>query len=318
MELLAVLAILSVLLGIGVGAFDQVRLGRALAVAQVKDALRATRLFAIEQSSRARFTFGGEGTRMLASGFVAAGNWHFEGQTDGWPTQPSLEGGAERIPDGAIGGALRLPADSPGFVKLGTSPSFDAPLGLAVEAFVRVEPGTGGVIVRKGNAFALSLTADARLRGAVQVAAASGERTGTAETLVAETSAHVTPGRWTRVGMEYDGFELRLSIDGVEQAAVAEQERRFPVPDPEADLVVGAQNPPFAGDVDEVRFAGVVARESPALPDGVVFAATGTIVFDGSGRLDPAFHARPATLELKYEEGAKSRSVTVGLLGEIQ
>ena len=41
LELLAVLGLVSILLGIGVGAFRKINLGRALAVSQVKDSLRA-------------------------------------------------------------------------------------------------------------------------------------------------------------------------------------------------------------------------------------------------------------------------------------
>src|SRR5262245_60373418 len=96
LELLTVLLLFSILLGIGVGAFKKLSLGKSQAVGQVKDALRQARLFAIEQSSVAQVALDAKDQRIVASGFVLAGNWHFEDEkSQGWPNVAKLEGGAE-------------------------------------------------------------------------------------------------------------------------------------------------------------------------------------------------------------------------------
>ena len=65
-------------MGIGVGAFRRINLGRAMAVSQVKDSLRSTRLFAIEQGAPSRLDFNLEDGVMISSGMVGVGNWHFD------------------------------------------------------------------------------------------------------------------------------------------------------------------------------------------------------------------------------------------------
>ncbi|MFG0316670.1 MAG: prepilin-type N-terminal cleavage/methylation domain-containing protein, partial [Planctomycetota bacterium JB042] len=139
LELLTVLTLISVLMGIGVGAFKKISLGRRLAVAQVKDALRGARLFAIEQSSTARVDLDPESNVIQASGFQSIGNWHLEDERSvGWPTLAETRGAATLIDDGAIGSAMLLPGDQSGWLDLGSSPSFDAEQGILVELLVRV------------------------------------------------------------------------------------------------------------------------------------------------------------------------------------
>ncbi|MBI4878201.1 MAG: prepilin-type N-terminal cleavage/methylation domain-containing protein [Planctomycetes bacterium] len=321
LELLAVLGLFAILLGIGAGAFSRMNMGRGLAVAQVKDALRAARLFAVEQSTAARVDFDGAGNRVLASGFVSTGNWHFEDSTSfGWPTNAELAGGAVIEPGGAIGNALLLESAAPGSAVLGTSPSFDSDIGLRVEAYVQIEPDCAGVLIAKGEAFRLEVTEQRTLAARVRVKEGVLESRAAGGFLRLDTADRVPCERWVAVALSYDGQSLRLAIDGRERACLANDVRLPAHPDPQAPLVIGGGSPPFSGLVDEVRLASIVTRDAPPLPHGVTLAAAGSVFFDGRGRLDAARHDRPAVITLRYDqdEGQRTRDIVVGMLGEIR
>jgi len=320
LELLTVLTLVSVLMGIGVGAFRKVNLGRRLAVAQVKDALRSARLFAVEQSSVARVDIDPTENVIQSSGYQSTGNWHFEdAQSIGWPSVATPRGGATLIEDGAIGNAMLLPADDDGSLDLGSSPSFDSDQGLLVEAFVRVDADfEGGVLISKGHAFRVTLTADRTIVASVRVRPGKvieGDKNGL---LHLDTTDAIWPERWSRVTLLYDGFSFRLSIDGRERARLANEEFLSLHPDPESPIMIGGVSPIFVGRVDEVRLASVVTVEAPPLPEGVSFAAQGTVWFDGRGRLDPNHHQKPVVISLVYDENRRTREIEVGLLGEIR
>ena len=98
LELLVVLALISVLMGIGAGLFKKAGLGPALAVPQVKDAVRAARTFAVEQSAQASVEADPERGVLRSTGFVSVGNWHFEDERSrGWPTDAELGTTAETL-----------------------------------------------------------------------------------------------------------------------------------------------------------------------------------------------------------------------------
>jgi prepilin-type N-terminal cleavage/methylation domain-containing protein len=317
LELLTVLALLSMLMGIGVGAFRKLNPGRAMAVAQVKDALRSARLFAIEQSVTSRVDLDATDNVIAASGIVAVGDWHFETEDGkGWPTPAVFDGGARIIADGAIGNCVEFPGDDPGTARLGRGPAFDFDAGLRLEAFVRLGEDSAGKILSKGNAFALSIGHDRTLAGVVMLSARIvGENP---EALIVESTDRLPVGRWVRLGMTYDGRTLTLWRDGVEVASKDDQEKRGLVPDTAAEILVGSAKPAFVGAVDEVKLGSFVTQRAPPLPQGVRLAAGGAVWFDDRGRLDPRFHSKPVTISLVYDEDTRTRDVTVSLLGEIQ
>ncbi len=315
------LGLFAILLGIGAGAFSRMSLGRALAVAQVKDALRAARLFAVEQSTAARVDFDAATSRVLASGFVSTGNWHFEdAQSFGWPTNAELVGGAEIVPGGAIGNALLLERTAPGGAVLGTSPSFDSDIGLRVEACLQIEPDSAGLVISKGEAFRLEVTEQRTLAARVRVKEGELESRASGGFLRLESAERLPCGPWVAVACSYDGQSLRLEIDGRERACLVNDVRLPAHPDARAPLLVGGGSPAFFGRVDEVRLASTVTRDVPPLPHGVTLAAAGSIFFDGRGRLDTTRHDRPAVITLRYDQDGvqRTRDVVVGMLGEIR
>lgn len=313
------LGLFAVLFGISVGLFKKVGMGRAQAVAQVKDAVRAARTFAIEQSATATVDFDVALGRVIASGFVSVGNWHFEDdRSTGWPTDADLTGGAEIVDDGAIGRALRLTAESRGFVTLGRSPSFDPDQGVLIDLFLRVPEGTDAPLLTKGKAYALSVTADEGL--AFTVRAREGGLAGKTEGELRSIalSRAFLPDRWSRVSASYDGRRMIVMVDGRELGRREFDTRLMLWPDPESPLLVGGPENRFDGEIDEIRLASTVVNEAPPLPDGVKLDKPESIHFGPNGRLDPMRHAVPARIGLVLEDGDRRREVVVGMFGEIQ
>ncbi|MBL8769188.1 MAG: prepilin-type N-terminal cleavage/methylation domain-containing protein [Planctomycetes bacterium] len=317
LELLTVLTLLSVLMGIGVGAFRKLNPGRTMAVAQVKDALRSARLFALEQSVTSRVTLDVAQNVIAASGIVAVGDWHFETEDGrGWPQNARFDGGASVQPGGAIGHCVVFPPSDPGTVRLGRGPAFDFVNGLRLEAFVRVGKEATGRIVSKGDAFVLAIGPGRTLKGSVMVSSRkSGE---TPEALTVASTEPLPVERWVRVGLTHDGRSLKLWMNGIEVASVDDQERRLPMPETEAEILIGSVRPTFVGAVDEVKLGSFVTQQAPPLPEGVRLADGGDVWFDARGRLDSRFHTKPVTIKLLYDEDSRTREVTVSLLGEIQ
>lgn len=313
------LALISVLMGIGVGAFRRVNLGRAMAVSQVKDSLRATRLFAIEQGSESRLDFDPEEGVMVASGMIGVGNWHMEDER-GWPTRVDVVGEGVFTGGGVLGRCLEFPEGGAGSAALGTSPSFDGEQGFLAELFVRPDFERNVTVMQKGDAFRIQLTADRGVTAEVRVRPGGLKGSGDPERLSLHVADCVQRGRWSRLAIAYDGLTFRLLVDGRERASRKNVERLDPLPDPDARIKLGSIDPAFVGAIDEVRLASVEAEESEPLPDGVRFATAPTVWFDGRGRLDPARHAEPVTITLEYGDETRSlrRDIVVGLLGEVQ
>ncbi len=315
LELLTVLLILSMLMGIGVGAFKKVSLGRALAVSQVKDALRQARLFAIEESATSQVEIDAQNQRITASGFVLAGNWHFEDEASrGWPSTARLDPGIEIRANGAIGKSAWIVTERAS-IDLGRSPSFDADQGFALSLFVKPTDERGGVLASKGKVFTLSLEDGLRPRLIVRVKPTAEDAT---DALELECDTGLLEDRWNQLEARYDGRVLALLVGGRVRAEKKIPAKLLPVLDPDASLRIGAAERGYVGGIDEVRFAAVVATDSPPLPNGVRIAASGIVHFDDRGRLDAAWHSRPVDVELLYEEDQRSRTVTVGLLGEVE
>lgn len=316
LELLTVLALLSVLLGIGAGAFRRVSLGKALAVAQVKDALRAARLFAIEEQNPARVEIDAPSGTMRTVGFVRVGNWHFEREGDGWPTGWEARGEVERTDEGALGAALSLGGSPGDAVVLGRSPSFDSPDGVAIEVFVLRREGSEGTLLGKGRSFGLEATAAGGVSG--WVALRRGKPKDPPRRLRVDVDGGLDAGRFVRVGLSFEGTRLTLALDGWPAAVAELEEPERMEPDPEAPLVLGGGNTPLAAILDEVALSIVVSRTWPELPDGVRFGSSGVVHFDERGRLDPMLHKKPVVVPLLYEEDRRRRDVVVGLLGDVR
>jgi len=187
----------------------------------------------------------------VASGPAAV--WHFDdgsGTVAAGDPGPAgtLTGGAAFSTDGKVGGAVRLDGTS-GYVStpltLGTGTTF------AVSAWVRLADTRQDQPVlaegdASGDSFSLSYRADLAHWTFSATAA-------TATTDVAVSAASPERGEWTHLAGVYDGYSLRLYVDGHADGVVG-----HPVPAPAKGTVQVGSDPAvadrfLAGEVDEVR-----------------------------------------------------------------
>src|SRR5262245_21921536 len=141
-EMLAVLALMAILLGIGAGTWSRAVPAGQLATYQIRDAVRRARNFAVKEGAPAFVLLEASneidrGAELTAGGQRTVGQWHFEDASfTGYPSAP-VASGCDLVKDGVIGNALALSAVKPSYLDLGRVPSFDAVDGVFLEMFVR-------------------------------------------------------------------------------------------------------------------------------------------------------------------------------------
>lgn len=317
LELLVVLALIATLMGIGTGLFKKVGSGRALALSAVKDNLRATRTFAIEQSAVASLQFRPEDGAMISSSFLSVGNWHFEDERSrGWPTDADLSGGLEIASSGAIGRSLRIPRESRGFAALGNAPSFNPDHGILIDLFVKLEESQDRPILAKGLGYQLLATGDDGVALRVRCRERGVLGQGEGETRSIAVSGGLSQSRFVHVQASYDGRSLRIELDGRVRGVQEFTTRATLWPDVETPLTIGTPDSRFLGSVDEVRISSLVLAENH-IAEEIRFEKPLTVYFDPSGRLDPLRHTEPVAVTMIFD-GDRKRDVVVGLFGEIQ
>ena len=321
MELLVVLAIISVLVGVSIGALQRGVPRRELARNEIVSKLRRARVFSVaEQAPAAVVLQPGndvEWPTVRALGRKSVGVWHLEG-TDltGFP-RDGTGVAIDDDPSGVLGRAVRLSGVEVSYLDFGRAPSFDSERGMACELFVKPAGPGDRTLVQKGDVFRLTADQAGYLSVSVriQVRTAEGELEATHENVVSDRPALVD-GRWTKVASSYDGMALRLYAN---DALVGESVRvdwAPVVPDPQEPVVVGNFDRPFDGSVDELRWGVYVAEVSEPLMDTEVISQETLVRFAPGGELDPRFHTGAVDLGVRTAGGAEAW-VTVGILGGV-
>ena len=332
LELLTVLAILSLLGGLSAAAFQAARRNYSLSAtaSQVETLLLQARNTAIRGGIPVRVIVDPSANTITAFAFESLGEWSFEDTnseasvTLGLFRDPAEMHGAEFDPDGHVGQCINL---NGGFVDCGNVSRFDIRVGLYVEAWIRPHestptesrrptrgtrrrgraktpstPESGGVavILAKGRAFFLGTRPDGALEGGI------GPYHGRTSPGV------VVAGVWSKVAMRFEGDAIRLYADGVEHDVIPVgvpglNRNRRPKPPPSIPLdpgalTIGASTNGFTGRVDEVRVRGMIEPKEYTLgPRQKILGWRKDIWFDGRGHLDARKHERPLRL-LLYEE----------------
>ena len=302
LELLLVLSIIAVVLGSGFGAFAALEPGVEQAAGVVKSVLHSGSR-AGRDGARVRIDVAGE--RLWAESFRTVGTWHFEGDLRGALGLDGIGRDTDYVADGWVGRALALTGEGSSTVGIPVmqDPSFDPRLGFAIDCAVRRDGPGGGRVIDLGAA------------GDVRGRFTPADDTGGAVVLRSPPGL-VEPGRWTRLGLRYDGTRFSLTIEGLvlDSLEVAGEVAALRGP-----LVLSDPAHPFAGALDALVVRMLSADEPSSLPDGVRFGADtpAEVVFDGGGRLSRARHSGPVVVRLIDRRGAERR-VIVGVHGTVE
>jgi len=233
LELLAVMAIIALVGGLGAGAYQVARRNYALAASagRIQGIIRLARNTALGTGAPSVVTVDPVNHVITALAFERVGEWTFDsgGSETDVPLpageQDSNHGGSP-VP-GRIGEALRF--SGAGYFDCGSEGRYSVRTALFLEAWVRHEleaapkppleaasalrarprarRGAEAIatltIVEKAGAYALAMTQDGALVGSV----------GTWS--VRTRAGAIPPSRWVYVSLRYDGRTVELSADGV-------------------------------------------------------------------------------------------------------
>ncbi|MGA2184144.1 MAG: LamG domain-containing protein [Bryobacteraceae bacterium] len=197
------------------------------------------------------------GVRVPAAGQALSGYWKFDGAG---ATVPDSSGNGNdativnaRWTEGPSGGkALAFwdyandypPTKTPTFVRVKHSDTLTPTKGFDISATVSVDAQTGsrwtGAVVQKGEGYGCSYRL--LIGKDLKVQANAGN-----EHASAVSTSSLVSGRWTTIRATYDGRELRIYIDGKEDARVPVAAARLESKD---DVRIGDR---FTGKIAEVR-----------------------------------------------------------------
>jgi len=313
------MAILGVLLGFGVGAFNRLAAVDRVAAGQIKDALRTARSLAVAESAPASVVVEPAAGEVYALGLRAVGNWHFEqGRGEGWPVDARVPEDAAPV-EGAIGSGVALGEGQQ--IALADLPaSFDSPDGFGLDVELRPAPEPRPMrLLERAGAWGLRLDEDDQLEVSLQLRAEPAPE----EFRRTLTGVRLPPDRWSRVSVVFDGLSLHVAVDG----ALVGEDSVFSPPrsmasDPSPLITTGRAEPglsPFRGALDELRLASVVRGDHQPIPPEVQIEGPERVLhLDPGGRLDPAWHASPVTIAFRVGEPPVRTVIEYGLLGSVR
>ncbi len=353
--MLVVISIISILLGIGLGAYFGLIRSSAF-----NSETRA--VMGIVQSARSKAAAGGEtfirvdtaNNRLYVFESVRVGVWHFEtlsvaGTPGAFGHTAVAADGDPVLAEGKIGKALALDGSYRLKSKMSLGgqwvniPKYDTRNGLIIEAWIMpadIADGTMTVISRSGW-FDLSLEYDA---GTKRFALSAHATTVTAAELLkdddddddveyqsyaATTEPVIRPNEWTHVSMSCHILSsvITLRVNGLAQALAGGDLVDSAAPS-DAETVIGAQadgSDAFKGRIDELHMSVYAANDVHTVTgklklEAADLAAGDTVRFDSTGKLDSVHGGATPKLILKDDaaQGIKSTVViSIGAMGAL-
>ena len=317
LELIAVLGILSVLLGFGVGFLNRGSTDADAAVTAIRGQLRLAATTAQSDGLPTEVVFegGADGapSQVYARVLRDVGYWPFEERFRYLPQllQPSLNG--TREVHGRFGAAWRAPTDDNG-EPMGTmfevategSDRFYLDEGFALRADVRIEGRAGAVLARYGRCFELRWDDDLVPSAVVTL---SGDGLAGERVIVTDTRS-LPMFDWTTIEVVHDGRRLRLLVNNRlagEREAIGE-----PFQEDAHLFLLSPRDAPMVGLVDDVILRAYERSEVQFLPRNVlVRGMEEPLRFDRRG----APVTQP-TITVEFAED--TRTFSVGLGGALQ
>jgi|FLOH01.1.fsa_nt_gi prepilin-type N-terminal cleavage/methylation domain-containing protein len=332
-ELMLTMMILSIVLGLGVGALSGLEVPSGQTVGLVRSALRAAATQAVSHEATCSVAFHREQGIMYPAELRVVGTWHFEDSSlVGAFGLNGLGTGVRVIDEGFIGKALSFAqSGSQALFAIEQDPAFDLSEGFVVEIAVKDPEGKGGRVLHIGHMVGIDLTPEGAVRGwfapdfsessllgSVPSKVLTDSSANRATHLFVETeSGAVFPDEWVRLRLEYDRSKLSLSIDGAPMSVL---ECEAPVRELVGVLGLSTTDRDgFRGEVDKLVVAAVSALEPIQLDDGAIFQSKTPkrVVFHGGGGLDPTVHSGPVEVGVEFVDGT-TKTITVGILGTVE
>lgn len=290
-ELMAVLAILSVLMGLGVGFLTRRGSNMDLATAIVRDQVRFASVSAKSRGAPTELlVVGGEdgaAPSLRVRGLEPVGTWHAErderqvhealrGEVRG-TYEPGRFGSALRFDPGTRSAILRVPTQGRSLWTLAD--------GFLLRLDLKLDERVGATVVQLGRTFTLTIDAEGHPELRLALTGQQGASQGNVKIL---RGARILPlFEWLTLEVVHDGQHVSLLVDGVEAArseAVGAPFQR------ESDsFEVSPPAAPVAGLVDEIQLWAYTLADPVDLPLGVALPDTPTSMrfLAGGSPLEP-------------------------------
>ena len=332
-EVLVVMAIISVLMGFGIGMYQSLAsLGKA---GQARNTILET-IKSVQASSMTRnaaLVVDPVNTRVYGLEFVTVASCNFEPADDpdaeaagtviglGYKSGAVLgEHELSPFPYGHTGGAIGF--RSAGIVNFGNYADYDLVEGVTLRIWIFPTQNVGMDLIRKGESYGLSLKrgpGGPLVEGFLKLGSLDEPGGGSVERFTVADHPLLL-NRWNGIVMKYDRNLITVAIDSFGRGAVERfrkaGETRPILPDPDADLTVGGSRGGVIGRVDDMMVAGIIAGDVRQMPGEVGIEGTEVrTIYFREGKLDPEYHQSPETIVLLYE--GMPTPLTIGLLGNI-
>lgn len=310
LELLTVVALISVLMGLGVGVLQRGSNDLSIALSIVRDQMRLAANTAVANGLPTEVHIANEepgmATRVHVRVLEPVGFWHLESD-ERWinaALRPELTGSVE--PRGRFGEARRPDPESRSSlltVSAGREGVFYLDRGFAFRLELLLEGRESMAVAKLGRAFEIDLE-DGLIPTARVTLAEPGPRPGTV--VVVRGQRPLRTGVWVTLEVVHDGRVLSLLIDGEEVAR--ESARGEPFRQPSDLLEVSIGSAPILGLVDEIQLLAYEASEEQSLPTSVQLQdLQGPVRFGRRGEL-----LAPARFTLVQGEESLGRTVAPG------
>lgn len=321
-ELVAVMAIVALLMGMGIGLIARLRVDDRAAVGIVQNVLRSARNWSVARDAPARVLIDVTGSTIQSFGMNVIGTWHFEEMPiRGAFGSEGMSLGGEIVSDGFTGSALSFAGQPPRSrvdIAVQLDPAFDLSRGFSIACAVRLAGNGSGALLEIGESAGISVTEDGGVRGwfAPVIVQEDGETRRGSRVALSTDGGFLRPDRWSEIEFQYDRVNMRVLVDGAVVAMLAES---TPVWKVEAPLAISPSNTAFPGAIDALVVSAVAGEELRSLPKSVEFAADSLreIVFASGGGLDRVVHREPVKLNLKFDDGREER-ILVNLHGTVE
>lgn len=313
LEMMAVMTILSIMIGLSVGFLQRgssdFEVARSLLRDQVRLAHTTAKARALPTEVLVAPAAQNKPARVQARVLLPVGTWHLE-PGEKWFDQslvPQLTGKPD--PGGRFGGAWRPDPDSqmPMLrVATGNKATFDLREGFALRLELKLEERKPASIAKLGRAITLTLDPDSVPEVRITLADA-GPRPG--PVVVARARQPLQLAAWTTLEAVHDGRELYLFVDGREEARVPAKGGVYQERQDFFEVSLG--NGQVHGLVDEIQILAYQPADPHDLPgDATIAGNERRIAFDRRGEI-----VEPVDFELVVgDRREKLRIVAGGIL----
>ncbi|MCC6737801.1 MAG: prepilin-type N-terminal cleavage/methylation domain-containing protein [Planctomycetia bacterium] len=307
-ELMVVMSIIAILLGVGLAMMSESNKDMGLRAARsgVLGACRFARTAARNLRAPVSLRIDPEGKYLSTVVRRPMAAWHFEDESLQGALGHVAKVSNGKVSDGGRVGRCISFSDAGGSIDCGNVAMYSKDQGLLVEIWYLPKlHKRDRVLIQKGGEFGIGVTKAGHIEAFVGVEAG---RVG-----IAMGDAAIPEGRWSKIGLLWDGAALTILVNDHPLARKAGK-ATFAMGD--SPLEIGTKDRPLDGFVDEARVDALIEDSRMVMRDNLTVSGPAEVRWDETGALDTSVN--PAAVTITVTSPVDTATVTVNLLGGSQ